>query len=140
AYNVDYPGPGIIVFTMPARGTDGYYEVDSDTRAIKSGKQVVIFQGDGSADADDDGAYIWRLERPDTDSSWEVVGVVMDDVEDLSFTYSPSVELLELVRIAVTVGQGNHPGYYNRTETAEVWIRNHLPTWRAIPPTGGPIP
>jgi len=49
----------------------------------------------------------------------------MDDVEDLSFTYAPSVTMLELVQVAITVGQGEDPGYFNRTEVAEVWIRNH---------------
>lgn len=125
AFNVDYPGPGIIVFTMPERGADGHYEVDSDSKTLVAGKQVALLQGDINTNYDKSGEYIWRLERPDTDSSWEIIGIVMDDVEDLSFTYSPSTELLELVRVAVTVGQGEHPGYYNRTEIAEVWIRNH---------------
>jgi hypothetical protein len=46
-------------------------------------------------------------------------------VEDLTFTYAPSVDQLELVQVAITVGQGTYPGYFNRTEVAETWIRNH---------------
>jgi len=125
AYNVDYPGPSLIVFTMPEQDENGNYVVDPWTMATMPGKQVSLYQGDEYGNYDPDAHFIWRLEREDPDSAWQVTDMVMDDVEDLSFTYAPSVEMLELVRIAVTVGQGAHPGYFNRTEVFEVFVRNH---------------
>ena len=126
ACNVDYPGPSLIVFTLPLQDADGKYILDAATGKTIGGRQVALFQGDEYANyTPDGGLFIWRLERDDPNQSWEVMDLVMDDVEDLSFSYAPSIDLLELVRVAVTIGQGQHPGYYNRTEIAEVWIRNH---------------
>ncbi|MGQ9729807.1 MAG: PulJ/GspJ family protein [Candidatus Zipacnadales bacterium] len=125
AYNVDYPGPSVIVFTLPARNAEGRYYVDPDTRAPAVGKQVAYFQGNASGNYDDQGHFIWRAERASVSAPWTNKQLVMDDVEDLSFTYAPSVDMPELVQVAVTVGQGTHPGYFNRTEVAEVMIRNH---------------
>jgi prepilin-type N-terminal cleavage/methylation domain-containing protein len=125
AYNVDYPGPGMIVFTLPEKDTNGRYKIDPTTKALIPGPQVVIYESGPNGTYDPDGHYIWRKWRPDDMSGWNAGKSLMDSVEDLSFTYAPSVELLELVRATVTVGQGTYPGYYNRTEIAEVWIRNH---------------
>jgi prepilin-type N-terminal cleavage/methylation domain-containing protein len=126
AFNVDYPGPSLIVITMPAKDNQGHYVVDPITKTLVAGIQIAFYQSDANGTYDDvDGRYIWRCERPHPGVAWTSKGVVMDGVEDLTFTYAPSIVLLELVRATVTVGQGEHPGYYNRTEVAEVWIRNH---------------
>jgi len=125
AYNVDYPGPRLIIFTLPQRGPDGKFVVDPVTKALSNGKQVAIYQSDATGSMYVDGRYVWRAERPYGAVTWTTKKVLMNDVEDLSFTYSPSADLLELVQVAVTVGQGTYPGYFNRTEVAEVWIRNH---------------
>ncbi len=125
AYNVDYPGPSLIVITLPERGTDGRYYMDSSTGALLSGKQVAFYQSNQSGAFGVTGTYIWRAERDSPTAAWAARSVVMDDVEELSFTYAPSIAMLELVQAAITVGQGVDPGYYNRTEVAEVWIRNH---------------
>lgn len=126
AFNVDYPGPSLIVITMPAKDNQGHYVVDPDTKTLVPGMQVAFYQSNADGTYDDvDGQYIWRCERPDPGAAWTNGGVVIDAVEDLTFTYAPSILLLELVRATVTVGQGTYPGYYNRTEVAEVWIRNH---------------
>jgi len=125
AFNVDYPGPGLIIFTSPAKDTDGNYLVDPATKSLVSGHQIAIYQSDQTGGFNVQGTYIWRAERPDTLSEWTKTGVLMDDIEDLTFTYAPNVAQLELVQVAITVGQGRAPGYYNRTEVAEVWIRNH---------------
>ncbi len=125
AFNVDYPGPGLIMLTVPAKDTDGDYRVDPATKTLVSGGEVAIYQSDQTGAFSVDGHYIWRATRPDASATWIRTGVLMDDVEDLSFTYAPSVDQLELVQVAITVGQGQAPGYFNRTEVAEVWIRNH---------------
>jgi len=125
AYNVDYPGPSLIVMTLPQRDSDGRYHMDPSTGALLSGKQVIFYQADQSGAFGTTGTYIWRAERPTSTTTWGSKKVIMDDVEDLSFTYAPSITMLELVQAAITVGQGEDPGYYNRTEVAEVWIRNH---------------
>jgi hypothetical protein len=125
AYNVDYPGPSLIVLTLPMRGADGRYSIDPTTKALLSGKEVTFYQADQTGVIGTTGHYIWRAERPTSSSTWTSKKVIMDDVEDLSFTYAPSVTMLELVQAAITVGQGEDPGYFNRTEVAEVWIRNH---------------
>jgi prepilin-type N-terminal cleavage/methylation domain-containing protein len=118
-------GPGMIVFTLPQKDTNGRYKIDPTTKALIPGPQVVVYESGSNGAYDSEGHYIWRKSRPDDTSSWDAGEPLMDSVEDLSFTYAPSVELLELVRATVTVGQGTYPGYYNRTEIAEVWIRNH---------------
>ncbi|MBM3476974.1 MAG: prepilin-type N-terminal cleavage/methylation domain-containing protein [Armatimonadetes bacterium] len=125
AYNVDYPGPSLIVFTMPQKGIDGRYALDPTTKTLLTGKQVTFYQAGASGAMGTTGHYIWRAERASGTSTWTKRTLVMDDVEDLSFTYAPSIDMLELVQAAITVGQGEHPGYFNRTEVAEVWIRNH---------------
>jgi prepilin-type N-terminal cleavage/methylation domain-containing protein len=125
SYNVDYPGPSIIVFTMPQRGADGRYSVDPTTQTALTGKQVVIYQAGTSGMFDEPGRYVWRAERANESSAWGNRTLIMDDVEDLSFTYAPSIDMLELVQVAVTVGQGIAPSYFNRTEVGEVYIRNH---------------
>jgi len=125
AYNVDYPGPSLIVFTMPEKGIDGRYAIDPDTKALMTGKQVTFYQADSSGAIGTSGRYIWRAERAAGTSTWTKRTLIMDGVEDLSFTYAPSIDMLELVQAAITVGQGENPGYFNRTEIAEVWIRNH---------------
>ena len=125
AFNVDYPGPGLIVFTVPLKDADGKYHVDPTTKTLTSGYQVAIYQSDSSGEFNIEGKYIWRAQRPNQSATWTKTGVLMDDIEDLTFTYAPSVDQLELVQVAITVGQGVAPGYFNRTEVAEVWIRNH---------------
>jgi prepilin-type N-terminal cleavage/methylation domain-containing protein len=126
AYNVDYPGPSLIVFTLPQKDNEGHYLVDPATKTLVAGPQVAFFQSDANGSYDDtNGRYIWRSQRPDPDHAWESKGAVMDCVEDLTFTYAPSLLMLELVRATITIGQGEYPGYYNRTEVGEVWIRNH---------------
>ncbi len=126
AYNVDYPGPSMIVFTLPKMDAEGHYVVDPITRTLRPGCQVAFYQSDDDGTYNDtDGLYIWRKNRPNPGSEWGSGTPVMDSVEDLTFTYAPSILLLELVRATITVGQGEYPGYYNRTEVAEVWIRNH---------------
>ncbi|MBM3475584.1 MAG: hypothetical protein FJX75_20150 [Armatimonadetes bacterium] len=72
-----------------------------------------------------EGTYIWRTERVSEDVPWSKPQLITDGVEDLTFTYSPTEEALELVCVAVTVGQGEAPGYFNRTEVAAVKVRNH---------------
>ncbi len=125
AFNVDYPGPGLIMFTMPAKNADGSYVVSATTKTLQAGSQVAIYQSDQTAAFNVPGHYIWRATRPDGSSAWTPTGTLMDDIEDLTFTYSPSITQLELVQVAITVGEGQAPGYFNRTEVAEVWIRNH---------------
>jgi hypothetical protein len=125
AFNVDYPGPGLIMFTVPAKDADGNYQVNPTTKTLVSGSEVAIYQSDETGTFNAAGHHIWRATRPDDTAVWTKTGVLMDDVEDLSFTYAPSVDQLELVQVAITVGQGLAPGYFNRTEVAEVWIRNH---------------
>jgi hypothetical protein len=125
AYNVDYPGPSLIVIILPQRGSDGRYTLDPSTKALVSGKRVAFYQADQTGVIGTTGRYIWRAEQPSSSSTWTSKNVIMDDVEDLSFTYAPSITMLELVQAAITVGQGEDPGYFNRTEVAEVWIRNH---------------
>jgi len=125
AFNVDYPGPGLIIFTSPAKDTDGSYRVDPTTGTLVSGPQIAIYQSDQTGGFYLQGRHIWRAQRPNTSAEWTKTGVLMDDVQDLTFTYAPSVDQLELVQVAITIGQGQAPGYYNRTEVAEVWIRNH---------------
>jgi len=71
------------------------------------------------------GSYIWRAERPADGGAWSTPKLITDGVEDLTFAYSPTEEALELVCVAVTVGQGKAPGYFNRTEVAAVKVRNH---------------
>lgn len=126
AHNVDYPGPSLIVFTLPLKDNDGHYVIDPTTKNLVSGTQVAFFQADVNGNYDDvDGRYIWKYERDNPDGEWQRKNMLMDCVEDLTFTYAPSIDMLELVRTTITIGQGEHPGYYNRTEVADVWIRNH---------------
>lgn len=126
AFNVDYPGPSLIVITLPETDDEGHYVVDPDTKTLRAGNQVAFYQSNADGSYDDvDGRYIWRCERSNPSLAWQSKGPVMDAVEDLTFTYAPSLLMLELVRATITVGQGTYPGYYNRTEVAEVWIRNH---------------
>jgi prepilin-type N-terminal cleavage/methylation domain-containing protein len=125
AYNVDYPGPSLIVFTMPQKGIDGRYVLDPLSKTLLTGKQVMFYQAGANGAMGTTGRYIWRAERAAGTSTWTKRTLIMDDVEDLSFTYAPSIDMLELVQVAITVGQGEDPGYFNRTEVAEVWIRNH---------------
>ncbi len=126
AFNVDYPGPSLIVVTMPKIDNEGHYVVDPTTKTLRPGKQIAFYQSNANGAYNDvNGLYIWRNERPSPDVAWNAGEAVMDGVEDLTFTYAPSIVLLELVRATVTVGEGTYPGYYNRTEVAEVWIRNH---------------
>jgi prepilin-type N-terminal cleavage/methylation domain-containing protein len=71
------------------------------------------------------GSYVWRAERSPNDGVWSEPQLITDGVENLTFAYSPTEEALELVCVAVTVGQGAAPGYFNRTEVAAVKVRNH---------------
>lgn len=125
AYNVDYPGPNLIVFTLPKIGTDGHYAVDPATQALVAGKQVCIYQADSAGQFWSARRYVWRMDRATATAPWENRKLIVDDVDDLSFTYAPSVDMLELVQVAITVGQGAYPSYFDRTEVGEVFLRNH---------------
>jgi len=125
AYNVDYPGPDLLVFTVPARGADRHYLIDPATRALVPGGQVAIYQSDATGRFDSHGGYIWRAQRPSPTAPWQRTGVVMGEVADLSLTYAPSVARLDAIRIAVTVGEAPQPGYCNQTAVTEVQVRNH---------------
>ncbi len=125
AFNVDFPGPDRLIFTLPQRGASGHYQIDAATRSPVSGPQVAIYTSDTSADMTTAGRYIWRAERPTPAAEWQDHRVMMDDVEDLSFSYAPSTDRLEVVEISITIGKPAEPGYFNRTEVAEVAIRNH---------------
>lgn len=125
AYNVDYPGPNLIIFTLPKIGSDGHYTINTATGALEIGKQVVIYQGGPDGDFWSKRRYVWRMERASSSTTWTNCKLIMDDVDDLSFTYAPSVDMLELVQVAITVGQGVYPSYFDRTEVGEVFLRNH---------------
>jgi len=71
------------------------------------------------------GHYVWRAERASDGVPWTSFKLLAGNVEDMAFAYAPSEDALELVQIAVTIGQGEAPGYYNRTEIASVRVSNH---------------
>ena len=125
AFNVDFPGPDLLVLTMPKRGAGGHYQIDPATRSLVSGGQVAFYQSDATGSMATTGRYIWRARRPTPDAAWEPTGVLADEVEDLTFTYAPDADRVDLVRITITVGRGTQPGYFNRTEAGEVALRNH---------------
>jgi len=124
-FNVDFPGPDRLIFTLPQRNVDGHYQIDAATRSVVSGPQVAIYTSDHTGDMETAGRYIWRAERLSPTAAWQLARVIMDDVEDLSFSYAPSTDRLEVVEISITIGKPAEPGYFNRTEVAEVAIRNH---------------
>jgi prepilin-type N-terminal cleavage/methylation domain-containing protein len=125
AFNVDFPGPDSLIFTLPERGVNGHYRIDAATRSLISGPQVAIYCSDVTGDMAQNGRYIWRAHRPSPAGEWQPSGVIVDDVEDLSFAYAPSSDRLEVVEISITIGKPAEPGYFNRTEVVEVAIRNH---------------
>jgi hypothetical protein len=89
------------------------------------GPQVAIYTSDHTGDMETSGRYIWHAQRPSPADEWQDHQVLMDDVEDLSFAYAPSTDRLEVVEVSITIGKPAEPGYFNRTEVAEVAIRNH---------------
>jgi prepilin-type N-terminal cleavage/methylation domain-containing protein len=125
AYNVDFPGPDRLIFTLPQRGVDGHYEIDAATRSPISGTQVAVYTSDHTGAMETPGRYIWHAQRPSPAAEWQDHRVIMDDVEDLSFAYAPSTDRLEVVEVSITIGKPAEPGYFNRTEVAEIAIRNH---------------
>jgi prepilin-type N-terminal cleavage/methylation domain-containing protein len=125
AFNVDFPGPDRLIFTLPQRGLDGHYQLDAATRSVTAGPQVAIYMSDVTGDLEVDGRYIWRAERANSTAAWQPTRVIMDAVHDLSFSYAPNTDRLEVVEISITVGDEPAPGYFNRTEVTEVAIRNH---------------
>ncbi len=124
AINVDYPGPYVIVFTVPYK-QDGACLIDPATYTIQPGKQVAYYLSDRTGYYYRDGPYIWRAERPMGQEDWSEKRLLTDEVDDLTFTYAPTIEMPELVRASVTVNAQGSPGYFNRTEVGEVWLRNH---------------
>ena len=124
ATNVDYPGPFVIVFTMPLR-QDGLIVLDPDTYTVMPGYQVAYYLSDQTGYYYREGPYIWRAQRALGSTEWQDKRLVVDEVGNLSFTYAPTLEMPELVRASVTVNAQGRPGYFNRTEVGEVWLRNH---------------
>jgi len=124
ATNVDYPGPWVIVFTMPEK-QDGLVVVDPETYTVVPGYQVAYYLSDSSGYYYREGPYIWRAQRPLGTEEWQEKRLVIEEVGGLTFTYAPTIEMPELVRASVTVNAEGEPGYFNRTEVGEVWLRNH---------------
>lgn len=125
AFNVDFPGPDRLIFTLPQRGASGHYAIDAATRSPISGPQVAVYTSDHTGSMETPGRYLWRAQRSSPTAEWQDHQVIMDDVEDLSFSYAPSTARLEVVEVSITIGKPAEPGYFNRTEAAEVAIRNH---------------
>jgi prepilin-type N-terminal cleavage/methylation domain-containing protein len=125
AANVDYPGPEMLVVTVPQRSANGHYAIDPATRSPMLGGQVAIYRSDASGAMGANGRYVWKAKRSSPEAAWMPTSIVTDDVVDLSFTYAPSMNALELVKVTLTIGDNVGPGYFNRTETVEVALLNH---------------
>ena len=147
AFNVEYAGADVLVLTLPARDANGLWEIDGDEVVLVSGKEVVVYLSDaeGSIEeyllplAEDDeegeedtgyrgvagGRCMWVAERSSDTEEWGNGRMLIDDVENLTFSSAPEDELLDLVWVAITVGSDDAPGYFNRTEMTAVKMDNH---------------
>jgi prepilin-type N-terminal cleavage/methylation domain-containing protein len=153
AYNVEYPGPEAIILTRVARSANGTYVVDPVTRSLLPGGEVIFYVSDRTAtleqftlppppvdpaeeepdpDVEPDiayrgvpGTYLWRAERASSGVPWGNCKLICEGVESAVFASAPGEDALDLVSVAITVGEGQGPGYFNRTEMGAVKVRNH---------------
>jgi hypothetical protein len=88
-------------------------------------REVMFYTSDQTGNEDHSGAYLWRAVRDQGQTAWQTRTLLMDHVASVAFTYAPSIELRELVQVSMTVGEGEQPGYYTRTEVSEVYVSNH---------------
>ncbi len=99
--------------------------IDPITYTIQPGLEVAFYLSDRTGYYYREGPFIWRAERPIGQQDWSAKRLIVDEVGDLTFTYAPTIEMPELVRASVTVNAAGSPGFFNRTEVGEVWLRNH---------------
>jgi len=147
AFNVEYAGSDVLVLTLPERDEKGLWVIDEDDVALVSGREVVVYLSDAEGsieefllpleddeeEGEEDSGYrgvaggrcVWVAERSSDTEAWGSPRMLIDGVENLTFTSAPDDELLDLVWVAITVGSDDVPGYFNRTEMTAVKMDNH---------------
>ncbi|MFQ5809014.1 MAG: PilW family protein [Armatimonadota bacterium] len=123
--NVDYPGPHAVIVTVPAKDANGYNVVNPVTKSLVPGEQVAFYYADDSGFPQANGTTLWRASRPAGTASWQRIEQLTADVESLNFEYSPSLDMLELVKLELTVQAREGPNVHSQTLVEQVLIRNH---------------
>jgi prepilin-type N-terminal cleavage/methylation domain-containing protein len=125
AVNIDFPGPQRIEFTLPSKGNDGRNYVNPATQALEPGLQVCYYISDGTGSMSvTDGRLLWRATKQFTETDFQPERVLAGMIDHLLITYAPSVDLLELVKVELTVGTTAGRGWHDRTIIGEVAMRN----------------
>ncbi len=125
ALNVDYPGPNAVVITMPAKDNSGHYVLNLATKTLVPGIQEAFYYADDSGFPNANGTTLWRATRSAGATEWERIEQLAPGVKSLNFTYAPSIEFLELVRMELTIEAEEGPRVYEQSLTEEVYLRNH---------------
>jgi Tfp pilus assembly protein PilW len=125
AMNVDYPGPNAVIVTVPAKDANGNNLIDTATKSLVPGEQVAFYYADDSGFPQADGVTLWRAFRPAGTTEWQRIECLAERVESLDFEYAPSIEMLELVKMTLTVQGKEGPNVHSQTLVEQVLIRNH---------------
>ncbi|MFQ6098947.1 MAG: PilW family protein [Armatimonadota bacterium] len=125
AMNVDWPGPHAIVLTMPLKDSDGRYVVDPATKSLVPDQQIAFYYASDSGFPQANGTSLWKATRPVGAPYWERIEEICDGVVYLNFQYSPSLDMLELVRLDLRVRAKEGPKTYEQQVMEQVLVRNH---------------
>ena len=125
AINVDYPGPHAIMITMPAKDANGYNVVNTTTKTLVPGYQEAFYYANDSGYPMANGTTLWKAVRPAGATDWERIEQLSPGVVALNFTYAPSIEFLELVKLELTIEAKEGPKTYRQSLVEEVYLRNH---------------
>lgn len=125
AINVDYPGPHAIIVTMPAKDVNGHNIINPATKTLVPGYQEAFYYANDSGFPMANGTTLWRALRPAGSNTWERIEQLAPGVSALDFTYAPSIEFLELVKLDLTIRAKEGHEIYEQSLSEEVFLRNH---------------
>jgi Tfp pilus assembly protein PilW len=125
AMNVDYPGPNAVIVTVPAKDANGHNMIDPATGSLVAGEQVSFYYASDSGMPLANGTTLWRATRPAGTETWQRIECLAENVDSLNFEYSPSLDMLELVKLELTVRAKEGPNEHIQTLVEQVLIRNH---------------
>jgi len=125
AMNVDYPGPNAVIITVPAKDSYGHNVIDSVTKSLVPGQQLAFYYANDSGFPQANGATLWRATRPAGTTEWQRIECLAQNVDSLGFEYAPSLDMLETVKMQLTVRAKEGPTEHTQTLVEQVLIRNH---------------